>query len=213
MKKTLLILSAIVLFFAGCKKDTLFEEGELLYSGSINGYKYIDLGLPSGLKWATCNVGAISPEDYGDYYAWGETETKSEYTSVNCSTYGVQMNDISGNSRYDVARKKWGGSWRMPTRTEIEELIENCNWTWTAQEGKKGHNVTGPNGNSIFLPAAGCRRYGSSPGLAGKDGYYWSSTPIESNSYRAYYLDFDIADQSVGWYDRSYGRSVRPVSE
>ena len=212
MKKTLLILSAIVLFFAGCKKDTLFEEGELLYSGSINGYKYIDLGLPSGLKWATCNVGAISPEDYGDYYAWGETETKSEYTSDNCSTYGVQMNDISGNEQYDVSRKKWGGSWRMPTKAEIEELIENCNWTWTAQEGKKGHKVTGPNGSSIFLPAAGCRRYGSSPGLAGEDGYYWSSTPIESNN-RAYYLDFDIADQSVGWYDRSYGRSVRPVSE
>ena len=212
MKKTLLILSAIVLFFAGCKKDTLFEGGEVLYSGSINGYKYIDLGLPSGLKWATCNVGASSPEDYGDYYAWGETETKSEYTSGNCSTYGVQMNDISGNAQYDVARKKWGGSWRMPTKTEIEELIDNCNWIWTAQGGKKGHKVTGPNGNSIFLPAAGTRR-GSSLYRAGEYGIYWSSSPYESNSDYAYYLYFNSSYQYAYWIGRSNGQSVRPVSE
>ena len=212
MKKTLLILSAIVLFFAGCKKDTLFEGGEVLYSGSINGYKYINLGLPSGLKWATCNVGASSPEGYGDYYAWGETETKSRYTSDNCSTYGVQMNDISGNAQYDIARKKWGGSWRMPTKTEIEELIDNCTWRWTTQNGVKGYNVTGPNGNSIFFPAAGYR-YGSSLYDAGEDGYYWSSTPYESSSYYAYYLRFFSGNQNVDWFGRYKGRSVRPVAE
>ena len=212
MKKTLLILSAIVLFFAGCKKDTLFEEGEVLYSGSINGYKYINLGLPSGLKWATCNVGASSPEDYGDYYAWGETETKSTYTSENCSTYGVQMNDISGNAQYDVSRKKWGGSWRMPTKAEIKELIENCNWTWTTQGGKKGYIVIGPNGNSIFLPAAGYR--GRSLLVItdfGIRGFYWSSTPSESPQ-ETYYLDIYDGYEGVSCEGRDYGRTVRPVS-
>ena len=155
MKKTLLILSTVVLFFAGCKKDTVFEEGEVLYSGSIRGYKYIDLGLPSGLKWAVCNVGASSPEDYGDYYAWGETETKSTYTSDNCSTCNLQMNDISGNSQYDVARKKWGSTWRIPKKSELEEIEDECTWTWTTQGDRNGYKVTGPNGNSIFLPAVG----------------------------------------------------------
>lgn len=213
MKKTLLILSAIVLFFAGCKKDTLFEEGEVLYSGSINGYKYIDLGLPSGLKWATCNVGASSPEDYGDYYAWGETETKSEYTSFNCSSYVVQMNDISGNAQYDVARKKWGGSWRMPTKTEIEELIDNCNWTWTAQVGKKGHKVTGPNGNSIFLPAAGYRDE-SSLYNDGDYGYYWSSTSSVNYGFCPYHLYLYGGCDAVNWDSYCYhGLTVRPISE
>ena len=211
MKKTLLILSAIVLFFAGCKKDTLFEEGDVLYSGSINGYKYIDLGLPSGLKWATCNVGASSPEEYGDYYAWGETETKSTYTSDNCSTYGVRMNDISGNAQYDVARKKWGGSWRMPTKAEIKELIGNCNWTWTAQGGKKGHKVTGPNGNSIFLPAAGSRD-GTSLRSDGNYGFYWSSTPYDDYDGLAYYLVFSHGIEYVNDCIRCNGLTVRPVS-
>ncbi|MBR6775667.1 MAG: DUF1566 domain-containing protein [Bacteroidales bacterium] len=221
MKKTLLILSAIVLFFAGCKKDTLFEEGEVLYSGSINGYKYIDLGLPSGLKWATCNVGASSPEDYGDYFALGETETKSEYTESNSLTYGLTISELqsqgyidgSGNltPSHDAATANWGGSWRMPTKAELEELIDECTWTWTAQGGKKGHKVTGPNGNSIFLPAAG-HRVGSSFYNAGEDGFYWSSTPYESGSIYAYFLHFLSDNQYVGCVNRDNGYTVRPVS-
>ena len=178
----------------------------------INGYEYVDLGLPSGLKWATCNVGASSAEEYGDYYAWGEIETKSEYDESNSKTYGKSMSDISGNSTCDVARAKWGGSWRMPTKEECRELILECKWQWTTQNGKNGYKVTGPNGNSIFLPAAGYR-VGSSLYDAGKHGWYWSSTPYESNDYEAYYLRFYSSNHNVYPYYRHHGRSVRPVSE
>ena len=181
-------------------------------SPKINGHKYVDLGLPSGLKWATCNVGADSPEEYGGYYAWGEIETKNEYTVDNSRTYGKSMSDISGNSTNDVARAKWGGSWRLPTEKELEELKNNCKWEWTTQNGKKGYKVTGPNGNSIFLPAAGYRLV-SSLNFAGEDGYYWSSTPYESNDHYAYGLGFNSSYRSVDWSIRYYGRSVRPVSE
>ena len=180
--------------------------------GTINGHKYVDLGLPSGLKWATCNVGADSPEEYGDYYAWGEVETKSEYTKDNSKTRDKSMSDISGNSIYDVAQAKWGGSWRLPTKKEMEELIKECKWKWTTQNGINGYKVTGPNGNSIFLPAAGVRR-GSSLESAGEYGNFWSSAPYESYDYRAYDLDFDSSTHTVDWLYRHDGRSVRPVSE
>ena len=106
----------------------------------------VDLGLPSGLKWATCNVGATSPEDYGNYYAWGETTTKESYNESNYTIYGQQISDFSGNATYDAARANWGGPWRMPTQTEMQELIDNCTWTWTSQSGVNGCKVTGPNG-------------------------------------------------------------------
>ena len=179
-------------------------------SNRVNGYEYVDLGLPSGLKWATCNVGADSPEDYGDYYAWGEIETKGEYYESNSKTYGKSISGISGSSTYDVARAKWGGSWRLPTKKELEELKNNCKWQWTSQNGKKGYKVTGPNGNSIFMPAAG-NRYGSSLYDAGEYGLYWSSTPYESNDSNTYSLDFDSSYHYVNWIDRYLGQSVRPV--
>ena len=178
----------------------------------INGYEYVDLGLPSGLKWATCNVGAENPEDYGNYYAWGETSTKSEITEENSLTYGKSMSDISGNITYDVARKEWGSSWRLPTKKELEELESKCKWQWTTINGKNGYKVTGPNGNSIFLPAAGCR-YGSSLDYAGEYGYFWSSAPLESNDDSAYYLYFNSSHRNVDWCYRYFGQSVRPVSE
>jgi hypothetical protein len=189
-------------------KKRKLEKSEFI----INGHEYVDLGLPSGLKWATCNVGANSPEEYGDYYAWGETETKDEYTEENSSTSGVKMNDISGNPQYDVARKKWGGNWRMPIYDEIKELIEKCFWKWIEQNGTNGYKVTGPNGNSIFLPAAGCRG-GSSLYYAGSNGFYWSSTPYECNDNEAYYLDFYSDYHFMGSFDRNLGQSVRPVLE
>ena len=130
-----------------------------LSDGMINGHQYVDLGLSSGLKWATCNVGADSPEDYGNYYAWGETETKAEYTEDNSVTYGQQLNDISGNAQYDAAAANWGGSWRMPTRDEIKELMYNCSWTPETQNGVDGFKVTGNNGNYIFIPASQIRFY------------------------------------------------------
>ena len=178
----------------------------------INGHEYVDLGLPSGLKWATCNVGASLAEEYGDYYAWGEIETKSEYYESNSKTYGKSISGISGSSTYDVARSKWGGSWRLPTKNELEELKNNCKWEWTTKNGKKGYKVTGPNGNSIFMPAAGycCE---SSLYFAGGRGFYLSSTPDESSDDYACSLDFSSSRRNVVWYNRNLGPSVRPVSE
>lgn len=186
------------------------NEYMLAFVQEINGHEYVDLGL--SVKWATCNVGADKPEDYGNYYAWGETSTKSSYTESNSKTYGKNYSDIKGDSRYDAARANWGSTWKMPTKSELEELKNRCTWKWTTQNGVKGYKVTGPNGNSIFLPAAGCRD-GSSLYYAGEDGLYWGSTPLESSSDGAYYLFFDSSSQGVDWFDRRYGRSVRPVSE
>ena len=184
-----------------------------------NGHEYVDLGL--SVKWATCNVGTTSPEGYGDYYAWGETSSKAEYKEENCTTYGLGYSqlqsqgyiDNSGNltAQYDAATANWGGDWRMPTKAEQEELLNNCTWTWTTQNGVKGYKVTSKmNGNSIFLPAAGYR-YGSSLYNAGSFGYYWSSTPSESFSYYAYCLIFNSSDHYMSYYSRGSGQSVRPV--
>ncbi len=184
------------------------EEGDA--ENEINGHEYVDLGLPSGLLWATCNVGATNPEDYGNYYAWGETTTKSTYTESNNTTYGVSMGDISGDSRYDAATANWGGTWRMPTDAEMGELIDNCTWAWTTQNEVNGYKVTGPNGNSIFLPASGYRS-GSSLIIAGSNGDYWSSTP-DGGTYDAYYLYFGSGYYGRINLNRYYGRGVRPVS-
>ena len=178
-------------------------------SGTINGHRYVDLGL--SVKWATCNVGASSPSDYGDYFAWGETSPKYSYTRENSVTYKKNIGDIAGNARYDAARANWGSSWRLPTGSECQELVDRCTWTWTTQGGHEGYKVTGRNGNSIFLPAAGWRN-GSSLDNAGEYGRYWSSLPGEDNT-DAYNLLFDSGCQNVFWYYRSLGRSVRPVSE
>lgn len=165
---------------------------------SINGYEYIDLGLPSGLKWATCNIGANTPEEYGDYYAWGEITTTSKYSKENSKTYETKMDDINGNPNYDVARVNWGGSWRLPTKREMEELQNKCTWSWTTQSGVNGYRVTGPNGNSIFLPATGCYR-NTFYNNVGEYGYYWTSTPIENGDLDAYVLCFHGGEGYVKW--------------
>jgi len=181
-------------------------------TGTIAGHEYVDLGL--SVKWATCNVGASSPSDYGNYYAWGETTTKSEYTGENCKTYGDKFDDISGNVQYDAARANWGGSWRLPTEAEMQELVDKCDWTWTTQGGHNGYKVTSKtNGNSIFLPAAGCCYESLLDGVL-KIGSYLSSTPHHSrNGSAAYFLGFYIDNYNVGRFDRSLGRSVRPVTK
>ena len=181
-------------------------------TGSINGYDWVDLGLPSGTKWATCNMGATTPEGYGNFYAWGEITTKTSYLQSNCTTCGQQISDISGNPTYDAARANWGSTWRMPTEAEMQELRYNCTWTWTTQNGVNGCRVTGPSGNSIFLPAAGyCD--GSSRDDVGYYGKYWSSTPHESDTDDAYGLGFGRDILYVEWTYRYYGRTVRPVSD
>ena len=190
--------------------------------GFVDGHEYVDLGLPSGIKWATCNVGANSLEEYGNYYAWGETAPapNNNYSSSNCSTYGFTNSqlqsldyiDSEGNltAQHDAATANWGGDWRMPTYEEQEELLNNCTWTWTTLNGKNGYKVTGPNGNSIFLPAAGYRT-ASSLYSAGGSGYYWSSKPKYNG--RAYELNFGSDDHYMYDFYREDGQSVRPVLE
>ena len=174
----------------------------------------VDLGL--SVCWAGWNVGASSPEGYGNYYAWGETTTKSSYTESsyqyhNGRNYVNIGSNISG-TQYDVAREEWGGSWRMPTRAEFDELINRCTRTWTSYKGIDGYKVTGPNGNSIFLPAAGgCD--GAEFKYWGSYGFYWSGTPDESYSYSAYYLYFYHSGTCVNDGYRYYGRTVRPVCD
>ena len=207
-----------------------------------NGHEYVDLGLPSGLLWATCNVGASKPEDYGDYFAWGATKPQAVYDWVNTPFQTQDTKDYyeqkftkylgSTTSSYkdssakdsdalktvldpedDAAHVNWGGSWRMPTREELEELIDrnNCNWTWTTQNGVKGYKVTSlKNYKSLFLPAPGYRF--SILCLEGTDGLYWSSSLFMS-SYPdyAYNLGFNWGNVVCGSTFRSEGLSVRPV--
>ena len=203
-----------------------------------NGYEYVDLGL--SVKWATCNVGASSPEEYGNYYAWGETETKSEYTwdtykwckdsysfltkYCNDSEYG---NDDFTDTKTtldpedDVAHVKWGGDWRMPTKEEQDELLNNCTWKWydsgnSEFGGVAGYKVTGKKSGYtdrfIFLPAAGCRG-DTYLYYVGSYGYYWSSSLYTDCPYLAWYIYFNSSFVGADYYSRYYGLSVRPVCE
>ena len=196
-------------------------------SNTENGYEYVDLGL--SVKWATCNVGATKPEEYGDYFAWGEVEPKEVYDWTtykwcngssntltkynNKSSYGTVDNKTTLELCDDAARANWGGNWRMPTKAEQDELRENCTWTWTNQNGISGYKVTsnksGYTGKSIFLPAAGYRN-GSSLADA-KEGDYWSSSLYLERSYYAYNLDFNSSKVDYYTNNRYYGRLVRPV--
>ena len=214
---TLFLLLAIGGTFAGYRisidkhraaemalREKAYQDGRI-----HNGYEWVDLGL--SVLWATCNVGASSPSDYGNYYAWGETDTKLIYKNSRSRTYNVDMPDISGDPKYDAVTANWGGGWRMPTVEEFSELVGRCDWEWTSQGGRNGYKVTGPNGNSIFLPAAG-RRGGMSLYYAGDNGYYWSSTS-DGGAEGAYCLYFGSGYHSVDWGNRSRGQSVRPVSD
>ena len=196
----------------GAKNNPCPYGGNHPATGTHAGHEYVDMGL--SVKWATCNVGASSPSGYGNYYAWGETSTKSKYRSSNCKTWERSMSDIGGNSSYDAARANWGGSWRLPTKAEFDELRKNCNCQWATQNGVAGVRFTSKrNGNSVFFPAAGWRT-GTSTDFVGKIGFCWSSTPYESNAQQAYDLFFDSGGSaSTVWYNRYLGQPVRPVVE
>ena len=186
----------------------------------------IDLGLPSGTKWACCNVGASTPEEYGGYYAWGETDVKDEYSIYTYQyvsridedgdgIYNVSWQNIGSDiagTQYDVAHVKWGGSWVMPTHEQLIELQNNCIYTWTIINGVFGGQFAGPSGGSIFLPAAGRKNSDSEDDGTGFNGEYWSSTqdPWKSNGANGLSFAPYLADW-YGWSHRYSGCSVRAV--
>ena len=209
---------------------TLYAQWAIATTGTENGYEWVDLGLPSGLKWATMNVGATTPEGYGIYYTWGETRgPKSTYEWSNykwckgsfythtkyCtdSGYGTVDNKTTLDLSDDAANANWGGNWRMPTKAELDELRNTSytTWTWTTQNGVSGRKVTSKvNGNSIFLPAAGLHS-DYTLYVAGSGGCYWSSSLHNTVSSKACRLFFDSGKVSSSDGYRSDGYSVRPV--
>ena len=202
-----------------------------LTTGTLNGYDWVDLGLPSGTRWATCNVGASTPEGYGDYFAWGETTAKTSYnwsTYRYCNGSNTTLTKYCNNSSYgnngftdnrttleasdDAATANWGSDWRMPTYDELNELKNNCTVTWTTQNGVNGRLFTGPNGNSIFLPAAGDRGDSDLYG-AGSLGGCWSSSLYTGYTGSAWNLDFNSGDYGMYSDYRCYGLAVRAVCQ
>lgn len=202
--------------FSACGGDDDDNGSGSSKTGAPKGVEAVDLGLT--VKWASCNIGASKPWEYGNYYAWGETEPKTTYEKEtyqfwNNGEYINIGNEIS-NTKYDVAHVKWGGKWRMPTAGELMDLITNCTWENVTMNGINGYRVTGRNGNSIFLPACDI-------GYEGRTGSYRSSTrdpDLSYEYYSAYDLFFDISygkrhistDKKVCDYD---GEVVRPVME
>lgn len=191
----------------------------------INGHEYVDLGLPSGTLWATCNIGATKPQEYGGYYAWGETEEKDYYdwsTYIHCDGTEETLHDIGdyiGGTEYDVVHVKWGGLWRMPTGVQFEELMLYCSCEWVSQNGINGMLVIGPNSNSIFLPASGVRREDNISNLNIHGAYRMSSLlniKYGRGDDRFSWTEFTISDnfwcfQTLGQSALSFGFSVRPV--
>lgn len=181
-------------------------------SSSSSKYEAVDLGL--SVKWAAFNVGATSPEQFGDYFAWGETQTKDVY---DWSTYKY-YDEATGFTKYtqerevlapedDAATVKWGGTWRMPTFKEWIELTSKCTWEKTKQKGVDGFKVTGPNGNSIFLPFAGFKVNDVCQGTTW--GTYWSATSYSEKD--AYYGCSGPNAPNTGFRPRAYGCTIRPV--
>jgi len=176
-------------------------------SNTINVPEYVDLGLPSGTKWATYNVGASKPEEYGNYYAWGETNTKSIYTKDNY-TYSSNLTTLPASA--DAATANWGKGWSMPTKEQFDELIYNCKWEWVSKNGVYGYKVIGNNGKYIFLPAAG-RSLWSNLLNVGDQGYYWSGSLDKKNSGNPYHLYFVSSGLDLDDTFGSSGYSIRPV--
>ena len=216
---------------------TVFKDEDFVATGKIDEHEYVDLGLPSGLKWATCNIGATSPEEYGNYYAWGETAPKEEYSCSNYELAHVEywdgeeeeenefyvMDKYSGEDQYneytmirklmelepmdDAATVNWKGSWRMPSEEDFKELIDKCEWTWGSFNGVKGVKIKGPNGSCIFLPNAGSKE---GTNTYEDDGGYWSSSLYDDTFD---YNDWNDYSSAIKLYleeedTHSYGRDV-----
>ena len=197
-------------------------------TGDINGHEWVDLGLPSGTKWATCNVGANTPEEAGDYFAWGETAKKDTYLWTNYrfresgDNYdNIKFNKYNTNEDYgiidglvaleaadDAATSNWGEGWHMPTNDEFRELTDSSTMTWTTRNDVKGYEIVGPNGNSIFIPAVG---HYKDDGLAEGKGCYWTSTLENGHTLDARYMNLGFNVFATVSYLRYCGLSVRPV--
>ena len=230
MKKVMKAVAALMLMTAmvcasGCNKEPI--------SGSYNGHEYVDLRLPSGTLWATCNVGATTPEDYGDYFAWGETTSKTTYNwstyqycnggdgwntlTKYCSSTTYGYNGFTDNLTVlqagdDAATANWGIGWSMPTREQWQELVDNTNNKWTTQNGVNGRLFTARNGKTLFLPAAG-NYIDNEIDLAGSCGCYWSSSLTEGSPYDAWYFELThfFGAGLSGMIYRSTGSPIRPV--
>lgn len=221
----------VTLSFSACGSDDDDDvKVPVSGNGTNNGHAYVDLGLPSGLKWATCNVGADKPQACGSYFAWGETTVKSNYdwstykwgTASNlltkyCSKSDNGLNGFTDtktilNLADDAARANWGGQWRMPTKADFEELKNNTNSEWVYDyngTGVAGRRFTADNGNHIFLPVTGYRNGTSLHNTA--DGYYWSSSLSTDDPDIAYELNVNNHVVQVQTDGRERGKPVRPV--
>lgn len=219
--KTFAALCCVAAAFAACEKNDVEPT-----AGDANGHEYVDLGL--SVKWATCNIGATTPEDYGNYYAWGEAKPQSTYnwstykwcngssstfTKYNTSSsFGTVDNKTVLDLADDAANANWGGAWRMPTDAEWQELRDNCTWTWKPLNGINGFEVKGSNGNAIFLPAAGFRS-SNDVFYTGHYGCYWSSSLDTTAPSNAKFVEFQSEDNDIfrNYYSRVCGQSVRAV--
>ena len=189
-------------------------------------HEWVDLGLPSGTLWATCNIGATNPEDYGDHFAWGETEPKQVYDwltykwgyyfqggmskYVTDSEYGMIDYKTELELEDDAASANWGPSWCTPSIEQLSELNDECSWEWTSMNGVNGYMATGPNGNTLFLPAAG--RWYFSYGYDGMGALYWSRTLFPQSSTSSYMMTFSYwSTVELQYIERAGGVSVRAV--
>ena len=224
-----IMLIAVAIFFVGCQPENDPNNGGGNNSGGngvYNGHEYVDLGLPSGLLWATCNVGADKPEEYGDYFAWGETAPKAIYNLTTCFFCNDdQFIKYCSNSSYgyngftdtltilqpsdDAATANWGSGWCMPTADQWRELKDNTITQWATQNGIDGLLLIAPNGNSLFLPAAGYR-WNDELYYVGL-GTYWSCLLNTDYPSDAWFFDFNSNYCNMGNSGRDRGRSVRAV--
>ena len=237
--KSMAVFMLMMVFAVSCNKPIEPNNGggngpqndSIIDDGLLNGHAYVDLGLPSGILWATCNLGADTPEDFGDYYAWGEPAPKELYDWKSYK-YGrfiherYELNKYCTDSVFglngfvddltllelddDLARACWGGGWRMPTIEEWDEMFQNTSSVWTTQNGVNGWLFTASNGNSLFLPAAGY--YWNGDLNAADLGVYWSVTLNEEYPYRAWGFHFNSFQCHLcGSSDRNRGQTVRAV--
>ncbi len=221
-KRNIILFSLLALLLASCEQEPMRREG----------HEVVDLGLPSGTLWATCNIGADSPKDIGGYFSWGEIDEKDTYYESDYKFYDYDarllltkystdsINWMDGwmdnltilESLDDAATINWGENYRMPTREEFQELIDHCEWEWTTVGYREGYRVTGKHDASIFLPAAGYR-YQKLYYDVNLEGQYWSSSLCTYHNIDAYALTFDPNKKEITAYGqtRHIGKSVRAV--